>query len=206
MRSRVSGSPTWRVRASGTTRPSPASTSCCSVRRASRSIVAAPPSRIYEEATSTTSQCRAPTMRWSPYSRSSTPTEATASSPPGPTSSLCSKRPSSSAGELGRGVRCHSSRRHGRSFTAAALHPSQALRVVSSSKSFRRRSRTSLRRTSARCWSRTTLNGVPIDVLAERLNTTRGALYKTLHDARQKLRTCLANRGMTIGEKGKEDA
>ena len=33
-----------------------------------------------------------------------------------------------------------------------------------------------------------TLNEVPIDVLAERLNTTRGALYKTLHDARKKLR------------------
>jgi len=32
------------------------------------------------------------------------------------------------------------------------------------------------------------LNGIPIDVLAERLNTTRGALYKTLHDARRKLR------------------
>jgi RNA polymerase sigma-70 factor, ECF subfamily len=32
------------------------------------------------------------------------------------------------------------------------------------------------------------LNGVPIDVLADRLNTTRGALYKTLHDARRKLR------------------
>lgn len=32
------------------------------------------------------------------------------------------------------------------------------------------------------------LDGVPIDVLAERLNTTRGALYKTLHDARRKLR------------------
>jgi RNA polymerase sigma-70 factor (ECF subfamily) len=32
------------------------------------------------------------------------------------------------------------------------------------------------------------LNEVPIDVLAERLNTTRGALYKTLHDARRKLR------------------
>jgi RNA polymerase sigma-70 factor (ECF subfamily) len=32
------------------------------------------------------------------------------------------------------------------------------------------------------------LNEVPIDVLAERLNTTRGALYKTLHDARHKLR------------------
>ena len=32
------------------------------------------------------------------------------------------------------------------------------------------------------------LNGVPIDVLAERQGTTRGALYKTLHDARRKLR------------------
>ena len=36
------------------------------------------------------------------------------------------------------------------------------------------------------------LNGVPIDVLAERLGTTRGALYKTLHDARRKLRRQLA--------------
>jgi RNA polymerase sigma-70 factor (ECF subfamily) len=32
------------------------------------------------------------------------------------------------------------------------------------------------------------LNEVPIDVLAERMDTTRGALYKTLHDARRKLR------------------
>ena len=32
------------------------------------------------------------------------------------------------------------------------------------------------------------LNGVPIDVLADRLNTNRNALYKTLHDARRKLR------------------
>jgi RNA polymerase sigma-70 factor (ECF subfamily) len=35
------------------------------------------------------------------------------------------------------------------------------------------------------------LNEVPIDVLAERLGTTRGALYKTLHDARRKLRGAL---------------
>ncbi|HEU4450630.1 MAG TPA: sigma-70 family RNA polymerase sigma factor [Gaiellaceae bacterium] len=40
------------------------------------------------------------------------------------------------------------------------------------------------------------LNGVPIDVLAERLSTTRGALYKTLHDARQKLRRELAASGL----------
>jgi RNA polymerase sigma-70 factor (ECF subfamily) len=42
------------------------------------------------------------------------------------------------------------------------------------------------------------LNGVPIDVLAERLNTTRGALYKTLHDARRKLRTDLKERGFAL--------
>lgn len=37
------------------------------------------------------------------------------------------------------------------------------------------------------------LNDVPIDVLAERLDTTRGALYKALHDARRKLRVALAD-------------
>jgi RNA polymerase sigma-70 factor (ECF subfamily) len=43
-----------------------------------------------------------------------------------------------------------------------------------------------------------TLNGVPIDVLAERLNTTRGALYKTLHDARRKLRAHLEQLGFDV--------
>ncbi len=41
------------------------------------------------------------------------------------------------------------------------------------------------------------LNGVPIDVLADRLSTTRGALYKTLHDARRKLRRYLADCGLS---------
>ena len=44
------------------------------------------------------------------------------------------------------------------------------------------------------------LNGVPIDVLAERLNTTRGALYKTLHDARRKLRKHLDERGLALDD------
>jgi RNA polymerase sigma-70 factor, ECF subfamily len=43
-----------------------------------------------------------------------------------------------------------------------------------------------------------TLNDVPIDVLAERRGTTRGALYKTLHDARHKLRARLAKDGLAI--------
>jgi len=43
------------------------------------------------------------------------------------------------------------------------------------------------------------LNEVPLDVLAERLGTTRGALYKTLHDARRKLRAALARSGHVLG-------
>jgi RNA polymerase sigma-70 factor (ECF subfamily) len=46
----------------------------------------------------------------------------------------------------------------------------------------------------------TTVGGVPIDVLAERLDTTRGALYKMLHDARRKLRACLLERGFDLEE------
>jgi RNA polymerase sigma-70 factor (ECF subfamily) len=43
-----------------------------------------------------------------------------------------------------------------------------------------------------------TLNDVPIDVLAARLGTTRGALYKTLHDARRKLRARLSEHGLAL--------
>ena len=40
------------------------------------------------------------------------------------------------------------------------------------------------------------LNQVPVDVLAERLGTTRGALYKTLHEARARLRGHLSACGL----------
>jgi RNA polymerase sigma-70 factor (ECF subfamily) len=49
------------------------------------------------------------------------------------------------------------------------------------------------------------LNGVPIDVLAERMNSNRGALYKTLHDARRKLRAALAERGFELDPQRKEE-
>jgi RNA polymerase sigma-70 factor (ECF subfamily) len=49
------------------------------------------------------------------------------------------------------------------------------------------------------------LNDVPIDVLAERLETSRGALYKTLHDARKKLRRALAARGLEMDGNRTED-
>ena len=41
-----------------------------------------------------------------------------------------------------------------------------------------------------------TVNGVPIDVLAERLGATRGALYRTLHRARSRLRRSVAAAGL----------
>jgi RNA polymerase sigma-70 factor (ECF subfamily) len=39
------------------------------------------------------------------------------------------------------------------------------------------------------------VDDVPIDVLAERLGSTRNALYKTLHDARRRLRRSLVTQG-----------
>ena len=50
-----------------------------------------------------------------------------------------------------------------------------------------------------------TLEGVPIDVLAERLDSTRGAVYKALHDARRSLRMRLAEKGFDI-EPTREEA
>jgi RNA polymerase sigma-70 factor (ECF subfamily) len=49
------------------------------------------------------------------------------------------------------------------------------------------------------------INGVPIDVLAERMGSSRGALYKTLHDARRKLRTALGARGFELDLERKEE-
>jgi RNA polymerase sigma-70 factor (ECF subfamily) len=43
-----------------------------------------------------------------------------------------------------------------------------------------------------------TLNDVPIDVLVDRLGSTRGAVYKSLHDARQKLRARLTAGGFAL--------
>jgi len=46
------------------------------------------------------------------------------------------------------------------------------------------------------------MDDVPIDVLAERLGTSRGAIYKTLYDARAKLRHALIEAG--YGEQERE--
>lgn len=42
------------------------------------------------------------------------------------------------------------------------------------------------------------VDGVPMDVVADRLGTNRNALYKLLHDARKRLRSRLEDRGYNI--------
>ena len=42
------------------------------------------------------------------------------------------------------------------------------------------------------------LNATPIDIVADRLDSNRGAVYKTLHDARTKLRCHLADAGYPL--------
>lgn len=42
------------------------------------------------------------------------------------------------------------------------------------------------------------LRGVPMDVVAEQLDTNRNALYKLLHDARRKLKTALESNGLSV--------
>jgi RNA polymerase sigma-70 factor (ECF subfamily) len=44
------------------------------------------------------------------------------------------------------------------------------------------------------------VDGVPIDVLAERLGSTRGALYKTVHDVRVRLRAELVATGHLVAD------
>ncbi|MDT0215344.1 sigma-70 family RNA polymerase sigma factor [Rothia sp. ARF10] len=46
------------------------------------------------------------------------------------------------------------------------------------------------------------VDGVPIDVLADRLGSNRNALYKTVHDVRQRLRDDLGRRGYLPAEHG----
>jgi len=52
---------------------------------------------------------------------------------------------------------------------------------------------------------RLALNGIAIDILAARLHTNRGALYKTSHDARRKLRKHLTEAGLALDAWLEED-
>ncbi len=44
------------------------------------------------------------------------------------------------------------------------------------------------------------MKGVPLEEVADRLDTNRNALYKLMHDARLKMRKAVEDRGFTVGE------
>ncbi len=74
---------------------------------------------------------------------------------------------------------------------ARTLDPAESLETREQLRAITEAIRTQLSPHQREVLSALVLAEVPIDVLAERLSTTRGALYKTLHDARRKLRTAV---------------
>ena len=48
------------------------------------------------------------------------------------------------------------------------------------------------------------VNGAPLDVVAAALGTNRNAIYKTVFDARRKLRAALVDSGHLTGESGRQ--
>ena len=76
-------------------------------------------------------------------------------------------------------------------FPARTLEPAEKLEQRERLKAIIEAIQTQLTPHQREVLSALVLAEVPIDVLAERLGTTRGALYKTLHDARRKLRAAI---------------
>jgi RNA polymerase sigma-70 factor (ECF subfamily) len=77
------------------------------------------------------------------------------------------------------------------SLPARTLDPVHSVEVREQLQAVTRAIQTELSTHQREVLSALVIEEVPVDVLAERLNTTRGALYKTLHDARQKLRVAI---------------
>ena len=88
----------------------------------------------------------------------------------------------------GAGARSRSTRSAGRRSPTPASPRTSGSSSRSCLRALQRAVRTELTPHQREVFVALALNGVPIDVLAERLGSTRGALYKTLHDARRKLR------------------
>ena len=93
----------------------------------------------------------------------------------------------------GRDARCPSSPRRGALFASDGLEPAPEAEQNELLATLQQAIAEILTPHQRRVLVALALNGVPIDVLAERLHTTRGALYKTLHDARRKLRKHLTS-------------
>jgi RNA polymerase sigma-70 factor (ECF subfamily) len=88
----------------------------------------------------------------------------------------------------GRGASCHSTETAWHSFALSVDGPDEKVEQLELLNELRAAVEGLLTERQREVFVAVALNGVPIDVVAERLMTTRGAVYKTLHDARRKLR------------------
>jgi RNA polymerase sigma-70 factor (ECF subfamily) len=88
-------------------------------------------------------------------------------------------------------VRCRSTRSSGRSSRTRAGGPEEEAEQSEALALLAEAIETVLTPHQRTVFLALALNEVPIDILAESLGTTRNALYKTLHDARRKLRAHL---------------
>lgn len=79
--------------------------------------------------------------------------------------------------------------------TDPASSPAELLEATELARAVERAIATSLTPHQRRIALALVVDEIPIDVLAERLNTSRNALYKTLHDARRRLRAALIESG-----------
>ena len=95
-------------------------------------------------------------------------------------------------------MRSRSSRRRGTCSRAGGSQPDEEAEQSELLGALRARDRRGPDAAPAAVLVALAIDGVPIDVLAERVGSTRGALYKTLHDARRKLRAHLTERGFAL--------
>ena len=121
--------------------------------------------------------------------RSWTPSRDAAGSPRGPTSSACCTRASPYAARPGATARS----RCPTPWPWSTPHPTRppSARPRQLARAVQAAIATELTPHQRRVLLALLVEGVPIDVLADRLGSTRNALYKTLHDARRRLRAAL---------------
>ena len=148
-------------------------------------------------ATATTSPSRAPTTRSSPCCAGSPTSAATAASPRGPTSSRCCEAGVKVRRRAWQGREVQLEPEHWELIPRGGATPQEDLETAELLADLRDAIERDLSPHQRQVLVAVTLQDVPIDVLAERLDTTRGALYKTIHDARRKLRAALAAREMS---------
>jgi DNA-directed RNA polymerase specialized sigma24 family protein len=144
-------------------------------------------------------------MPCSPCSPSSATSAARAASPPGRTSSPCGRRGRRGGAAPGTGREIPLEAEAWNAFAETGVSAGRGAEDSELFAAPREEIESALSERQREVLVAVTLNDVPIDVLAERLGSSRGALYKVLHDARRKLREALAARVFSVATQREEE-